>query len=80
MKTSAYGPERLHRLQRIFDAVWHDLKQRKSPHTFPWAVETTRFRIARLVLDHGGNFENMDRIKRRVLQSLERVKVRRAVR
>jgi hypothetical protein len=62
--------ETLARLQRVFDAVWLELEAKKSPHTFPWTVEASRYTIARLVLQHVNNVENAEHIKQEVLQTL----------
>jgi hypothetical protein len=64
------SPEALARLQRIFDAIWLELEAKKSPHTFPWAVEAARYTIARLVLQHVNNVKDAEHIKREVLRTL----------
>jgi len=66
----ACSPETLYKLQVIFDAVWRDLERRKSSHTFPWAIQATRYTVARRILQHVNDM-NMDAegIKRDVLQS-----------
>jgi hypothetical protein len=71
MYVAVCSPERLRRMQQVFDAVWRELKNQKSLHTFPWAIEATRFTIARLVLEHGGDLTNVDLVKQDVLDSLE---------
>lgn len=64
------GPETLVRLQKVFDAVWLELKARKSPYTFPWATEATRYTIANLVFLHVNEADrDAEFIKRQVLQS-----------
>ena len=70
IRASSCSPETLHRLQKIFDAVWLELKRQKSPHTFPWAIEATRYSIARLVLAHVNDLKDADQIEREVLASL----------
>lgn len=67
----ACSPETLRRLQTIFDAVWHAVEQQKGKRTFPWAIEATRFTIARLVLEHVNDLRNAEQIKREVLKDLE---------
>lgn len=64
------SPQALRRMQTIFDAVWLELERRRSPLTFPWAVEATRFTIARLVLGHVNALDDVERVKREVLQSI----------
>ena len=71
IRASSCNPETLHQLQNIFDAVWRELEQQKGSHTFPWAIEATRFNIARLVLEHVNDLGNPDRIKREVLRDLD---------
>jgi hypothetical protein len=66
---SACSPETIGRLQEIFDAVWLALGQQKSPHTFPWAIEATRFTVARLVLEHVNDLQHPERIIREVLEA-----------
>ena len=67
---SACSPETIGRLQEIFDAVWHELSQQKSGHTFPWAIEASRYTVAHLVLKHVNELQDADEIKRVVLASL----------
>jgi hypothetical protein len=63
------SPETLVRLQKVFDAVWLELKARRSPHTFPWATEATRYTIANLVFRHVNEADrDAELIKRQVLQ------------
>jgi hypothetical protein len=64
------SPEALGRLQKVFDAVWLELEQQKSSHTFPWAIEATRYTIAQLVLQHATNEKDAEHIKSKVLQTL----------
>jgi hypothetical protein len=73
IRPSSCSPETLRRLQRIFDAVWREVKQQKGNRTFPWAIEATRFAIARLVLEHGRDLRNPAQIKREVLSDLEQI-------
>jgi len=70
--TAFCGPETLRRLQKVFDAVWLELEQQKSSHTFPWAVEATRYTIAQLVLQHSTTERDAEHIKSKVLQTLHR--------
>jgi hypothetical protein len=71
IQPSSCSPETIRRLQNIFDAVWRELEQQKGKHTFPWAIEATRFTIARLVLEHTGDPRTPTQIKREVLRNLE---------
>ena len=71
IRPTSCSPETLHRLQTIFDAVWHEVEQQKGKCTFPWAIEATRFTLARLVLEHVNDLRNPDQIKRAVLKDLE---------
>ena len=73
VQVRACSPEALHRLQSIFDAVWRELERQKGKHTFPWAIEATRFTIARLVLKHVRDLRNPDQIQRDVMRDLERI-------
>ena len=71
IRPTSCSPETLRRLQTIFDAVWHEMERQKGKRTFPWAIEATRFTIARLVLEHVNDRRNSDQIKREVLKDLE---------
>jgi hypothetical protein len=71
IRPSSCSPETLRQLQNIFDAVWRELEQQKGRDTFPWAIEATRFTIARLVLEHVNDLRNPVRIKRQVLRELK---------
>jgi hypothetical protein len=69
-RASACNPQTLRRLQTIFDAVWRELEKQKGPHTFPWAIEATRFNVARQVLGHVTDRRDPERIKQEVLESI----------
>jgi hypothetical protein len=71
IRATSCSPETLRRLQRIFDVVWHEVEQQRGKRTFPWAIEATRFTIARLVLEHGCDLRNPAHIKREVLRDLD---------
>lgn len=67
----ACSPEKLHSLQKIFDAIWLELESMHSRHTFPWDTESARFQIARYLLDHVNDLNvDVDQIKREILQKL----------
>jgi hypothetical protein len=69
-RASACNPQTLRRLQSIFDAVWRELEKQKGLHTFPWAIEATRFNVARQVLGHMTDRRDPERIKQEVLESI----------
>lgn len=71
LRANSCSPETLGRLQNIFDAVWLELEQQRSRHTFPWAVEAARFTVARLVLAHVNDLHNLEQIKQDVLKGVE---------
>jgi hypothetical protein len=64
-------PEALSRLQNLFDDIWLDLEREKSPHTFPWSVEASRFALARLLLECFDSAKELEQIK---IEVLERIK------
>jgi hypothetical protein len=64
------SPETLRRLQTIFNAVWRKLEQQQGSHTFPWAIEATRFTIAHLILERVNDLRDAARIEREVLASI----------
>jgi hypothetical protein len=70
------SPEKLTKLQYIFDAVWRELVTQRHPALFPWDVEASRYLIAQQVLLHADDFHGDDvsdaeRIKDEVLRSFE---------
>ena len=67
------SPQTLSSLQEVFDAIWHWLEREKSALTFPWAIEASRFTIAQLVLEHLDDPNDIERIKREVMQRLSSV-------
>ena len=68
----ACSPEILCSLQGIFDAIWMELESKHSRHTFPWDVQSVRFRIANYLLEHVNEANlDVDRVKRDVLKRLE---------
>lgn len=69
-RPKACSPRTLSELQTVFDAVWAQLERERSNLTFPWAIEASRFIIARLVLEHLDDAKDKDRIKQTVLQRL----------
>ena len=60
-------PMMLSELQAVFDAIWKQLVCERSKLTFPWAVEASRFTIARLVLEHMDDSKDVARIKQDIL-------------
>jgi hypothetical protein len=71
-RPDACSPQTLSELQRVFDAIWAQLELERSKLTFPWAIEASRFAIARLVLEHLDNSSDSNRITEVVLQKLAR--------
>jgi hypothetical protein len=71
-RPDACSPQTLSELQGVFDAIWDQLERERSRLTFPWAIEASRFAIARLVLEHLDTSQNRDGIKEVVLQELAR--------
>lgn len=66
-KLAACSPQTLSELQVVFDAIWQQLLSERSRLTFPWAVEASRFTIARLVLEHLNDSKDVARIKQDIL-------------
>jgi hypothetical protein len=58
-------------LQKVFDDIWLKLERQNSPLTFPWAIEASRFTLARLVLEHWRKAKDADKIRREVLERME---------
>lgn len=56
----------------MFDAIWAQLELDRSKLTFPWAIEASRFAIARLVLEHLDDSSDLNRITEVVLQKIAR--------
>ena len=66
----ACSPQTLSKLQTVFDAIWAQLEHERSKLTFPWAIEASRFTIARMVLEHLDDSKDGERIKKVVLRRL----------
>jgi hypothetical protein len=67
----AINADTLHRLQDIYEAAWDQLLRRKSRHTFPWAAESTRFLLARVVLEHARDYRNPIDIVKDVVERID---------
>lgn len=67
----ACSPDTLRRLQIIFDTAWLQLKHKRDRHTFPWAIEASRYALAQLVLAHAKDYRHIEEIVEEVLYTLE---------
>jgi hypothetical protein len=67
----AINTDMLDRLQSIYEAVWQELLRQRSPRTFPWTAERTRFLLARAVLKHARDYRPPSDIVRDVVQVIE---------
>jgi hypothetical protein len=67
----AINTETIRRLQDIYEAAWSELVHRRSPHTFPWAAESTRFLLARVVLEHSRDYRDEAEIVADVVERIE---------
>ena len=67
----AISTETLQRLQAVYDAAWKQLLRQKSKHTFPWAIESTRFLLARVVLEHAHDYREQADIVDDVVERIE---------
>jgi hypothetical protein len=50
----------------VFDAIWQRLESQRSPLTFPWAIEATRFTLAQLVLEYLDDSKDLHEVMRRL--------------
>jgi hypothetical protein len=67
----AINTETLRRLQAVYDAAWEQLLHRKSKHTFPWAIESTRFLLARVVLEYAQDHREQADVVNDVVEKIE---------
>jgi hypothetical protein len=67
----AINTETLQRLQEVYEAAWEQLLRKKSKHTFPWAIESTRFLLAQMVLEHARDYRDQVDIVNDVVERIE---------
>ena len=67
----AISTETLHRLQAVYDAAWEQLLRQQSKHTFPWAVESARFLLARVVLEYANDYRDQADVVNDVVEIIE---------
>jgi hypothetical protein len=66
-----YGPEALHELQQVFEAIWSGLRSR----VYPWDVHASRETLAILVFEHAKNAHgDFKHLRTQILQSLGSLK------
>jgi hypothetical protein len=61
----------LRRLQSVFDMAWLQLEGKGGRSTFPWAIEASRYTLAKLVLAHSRDYRQVEEIARDVVDALE---------
>lgn len=70
---SQCSPEAVHRLQQIFDAIWHRLETSKSRHTFPWDAQASREKIAvELCRRMNDLFVDAERVEQDIFEMFDR--------
>ena len=70
-RSHAITTETLRRMDDIFEAAWQELLRRRSRHTFPWTIESTRFLLARVVLEHARDYRDEGEIIDDVVERIE---------
>jgi DNA-binding ferritin-like protein len=58
-------------MEDIFKAAWQELLRRRSKHTFPWNIESTRFLLAHMVLEHARDYRDEAEIIDDVVERIE---------